>query len=116
MTRKLIPFGLFLVALFGVASLSPMFVGAAFGQKKMEPIKLEEVFKKLDTNKDKALDVDEFKLLFTVQPEPKGKQVKDKGPFDLTFIFKSLDADGNKSLSLEEFKGVIGAIYPPPKK
>jgi Ca2+-binding EF-hand superfamily protein len=116
MSRKFFALGLFSVAVLGVASLSPEFVGSAFGQKKQEPIKLEDLFKKLDANKDKALDLEEFQKLFSVQPEPKAKKGKEPEKFDLAFIFKSLDADGNKSLSFEEFKGVIGAIYPPPKK
>ena len=116
MTRKLLSAGLFLAALVGIASLSPHFIGSAYGQKKAEPIKTDELFKKLDTNKDKVLDLDEFKKLFDVQPEPKGKKGKEPEKFDLAFIFKSLDADGSKTLSAEEFKGVIGAVFPPPKK
>jgi Ca2+-binding EF-hand superfamily protein len=116
MSRKMFAIGLFATAVVGVASFSPEFAGTAFGQKKQEPIKTDELFKKLDANKDKALDLEEFQKLFSVQPEPKAKKGKEPEKFDLTFIFKSLDADGNKTLSAEEFKGVIGAIYPPPKK
>jgi hypothetical protein len=116
MNRKLLSAGLFLAALVGISSLSGDFIGTAYGQKKMEPIKTDELFKKLDANKDKALDLDEFKKLFDVQPEPKAKKGKEREKFDLEFIFKSLDADGNKTLSAEEFKGVIGAVFPPPKK
>jgi len=116
MSRKLLAIGLFAAALAAVASLSPEFIGVAYGQKKQEPIKTDDLFKKLDANKDKALDLDEFKKLFDVQAEPKARKGKEPEKFDLPFIFKSLDADGNKTLSAEEFKGVIGAIYPPPKK
>lgn len=116
MSRKLLSLSLFVAAAFGVASLSSEFVGTAYGQKKAEPIKTDELFKKLDANKDKVLDLAEFKKLFDVQPEPKGKKGKEPEKFDLEFIFKSLDADGSKTLSPEEFKGVIGAIFPPPKK
>lgn len=116
MSRKFLTLGLFLAALIGVASLSSEFVGTAYGQKKQEPIKTDDLFKKLDKNKDKVLDLDEFMKLFDVQPEPKAKKGKEPEKFDLPFIFKSLDADGNKTLSMEEFKGVIGAIFPPPKK
>ena len=70
----------------------------------------------VDANSDGKLDLDEFKKLFSVQPEPKGKKGKELGPFDLEFTFKSLDANSDKSLSAEEFKGIVPAIFPAPKK
>ena len=88
----------------------------AAAKKKAEPLKTDDIFKKLDTNSDNKLDMDEFKKLFTVQPEPKGKKGKELGPFDLEFTFKSLDANSDKYLSMEEFKGIVPAIFPQPKK
>ena len=85
-------------------------------KKKAEPLDTAAIFKKLDANSDDKLDAEEFKKLFSVQPEPKGKKGKEVGPFDLDFTFKSLDANGDKFLSAEEFKGVVGAIFPAPKK
>jgi hypothetical protein len=116
MSRKLISTGLFVASMAAILAVSPQFTSTAFGQKKAEPIKTDELFKKLDTNKDKLLGLDEFKRLFDVQPEPKAKKGKEREKFDLEFIFKSLDANGDKMLSADEFKGVIGAIFPAPKK
>jgi len=124
MFRKALSAALFLAALAGVLSVSDS-AGAAdaaakkkkvAAKKKAEPLKTDDIFKKLDANNDKALDLEEFKKLFTVQPEPKAKKGKEQVPFDLPFIFKSLDADGNKFLSMEEFKGIVPAVFPAPKK
>jgi len=84
-------------------------------KKKAEPPDTAAMFKKLDTNSDGKLDLDEFKNLFTVMPMPKGKKAKSMGPVDLEFVFKSLDANGDKTLSTEEFKGVVAAVAPPKK-
>ena len=127
MLRELVSVSLFLAALAGMFAVSDT-AGAAddakkvvlkkkvAAKKKAEPLKTDEIFKKLDANSDNKLDVDEFKKLFTVQPEPKGKKGKEVGPFDLEFTFKSLDANADKFLSAEEFKGIVPAIFPAPKK
>ena len=127
MLRKLVSVGLFLAALAGLFAVSEK-AGAAddakkvvlkkkvAAKKKAEPLKTDEIFKKLDANSDNKLDLEEFKKLFTVQPEPKGKKGKEVGPFDLEFTFKSLDANADKFLSAEEFKGIVPAIFPAPKK
>jgi hypothetical protein len=86
----------------------------AAAKKKFEPLKTDELFKKLDANKDSALDTDEFGKILTVEPAPKRK--KDADPLDLSVVFKSLDVNGDKKLSKDEFTGVIGAIYPNGKK
>lgn len=83
-------------------------------KKKAEPLKTDELFVKLDTNKDTYVDGTEFGKILTVQPAPKKK--KDADPLDLSIVFKSLDVNGDKKLSKDEFTGVIGAIYPNGKK
>ena len=66
--------------------------GAKAGDdKKRNP---EETFKKLDTNNDGALSLEEFKA------GPMGKRNPDK----VDEFFKKHDKDSNGSLSLEEFK------------
>jgi hypothetical protein len=77
---------------------------------KAEPLNTDVLFKKLDVNKDKLLDTEEFGKILTVEPAPKRR--KDADPLDLSIAFKSLDANGDKKLDVEEFKGVVGAIYP----
>ena len=127
MLRKLVSVSLFLAALTGMFVVSDTAGAAddakkaavkkkAAAKKKAEPLKTDEIFKKLDANSDNKLDLEEFKKLFTVQPEPKGKKGKEVGPFDLEFTFKSLDANSDKFLSAEEFKGIVPAIFPAPKK
>ena len=129
MLRKLVSVSLFLAALAGLFAVSNLAGAAddakkdalkkkvvAAKKKKAEPLKTDEIFKKLDANSDNKLDLEEFKKLFTVQPEPKGKKGKEVGPFDLEFTFKSLDANSDKFLSAEEFKGIVPAIFPAPKK
>jgi hypothetical protein len=54
----------------------------------------EAAFKKLDTNSDGSLSLDEFKA------SPRGR----KNPAKAEEVFKKLDADSNGSVSLEEFK------------
>ena len=54
----------------------------------------EEQFKKLDTNNDGAVSLEEFKA--------SGHAKKD--PAKAEEMFKKMDTDGNGSLSLEEFK------------
>ena len=121
MLRELVSVSLFLAALAGMFAVSDT-AGAADDakkaavKKKAEPLKTDEIFKKLDANSDNKLDLEEFKKLFTVQPEPKGKKGKEVGPFDLEFTLKSLDANSDKFLSAEEFKGIVPAIFPAPKK
>ncbi len=129
MLRKLMAVGLFMAALGAMVAVSES-AGAAdekkaekkkaekkkAAKKKAESLNTDAIFKKLDANSDNKLDVDEFKKLFTVQPEPKGKKGKELGPFDLDFTFKSLDANSDKFLTAEEFKGIVPAIFPQPKK
>jgi hypothetical protein len=130
MLTRLLAMGFFMAALAGTLMLSEA-AGAAdekkpaikkkdakkkAAKKKAEPLNTDAIFKKLDTNSDSKLDLDEFKKLFTVQPEPKGKKGKELGPFDLEFTFKSLDANSDKFLTTEEFKGIVPAIFPQPKK
>ncbi len=54
----------------------------------------EEIFKKLDTNTDGSLSLDEFKA------GPRGQ----KDPAKAEEVFKKMDADSNGSVTLEEFK------------
>src|SRR5438477_10592107 len=132
MLSRLIAMGFFVAAMGGTLVLSDVAGAAdekktdvkkkdekkkkAAAKKKAEPLNTDAIFKKLDTNSDNKLDLNEFKKLFTVQPEPKGKKGKELGPFDLEFTFKSLDANSDKFLSPEEFKGIVPAIFPAPKK
>jgi membrane protein involved in colicin uptake len=131
MFSRLIAMALFLAALAGTTCLSD--AGAAddaakkaevkkkankkkAAKKKAAALNTDAIFKKLDANSDGKLDSSEFKKLFSVQPEPKGKKGKELGPFDLDFTFKSLDANSDKYLSAEEFKGIVPAVFPQPKK
>src|SRR6476646_32830 len=107
MFSRLLALGLFVAALAGTLAVSDPAGAAddakkdkkaalakkAAAKKKQEPLDTKALFKKLDANSDGKLDLDEFKKLFTVQPEPKGKKGKELGPFDLDFTFKSLDAN-----------------------
>ena len=113
MLRKLVSVSLFLAAMAGMFAVSDT-AGAADAAKK-DALKKKVVAAK--KKKAEPLKTDEiFKKLFTVQPEPKGKKGKEVGPFDLEFTFKSLDANSDKFLSAEEFKGIVPAIFPAPKK
>jgi hypothetical protein len=96
------------------AKTKPTAKATAKAKAKFEPLNTDALFKKLDANKDKAVDPGEFGKILSVEPAPKRK--KDADPLDLSIVFKSLDANGDKALSVEEFKGVIGAIYPNGKK
>jgi hypothetical protein len=131
MLRKAISVVLFLAATGGMLSIADPADAAddkaktqkkdqkkkkAAAKKKIEPLKTDDIFKKLDANNDGKLDVEEFKKIFSVQAAPKGKKGKEDPVFDLEFTFKSLDANGDKLLSMDEFKGIVPAIYPPPKK
>lgn len=60
----------------------------------------EEIFKKLDTNNDGSLSLEEFKAGPMAQHDPAKAEE----------VFKKMDADGNGSVSLEEFK----SHRPPP--
>ena len=66
---------------------------AAKGDKpKRDPA---EAFKKIDSNSDSAVSLEEFKA------GPMGK----KDPSKAEEVFKKRDKDGDGKLSLEEFKG-----------
>lgn len=125
MIARFLALGLFVAALSGTLMLPDSVEGAdakkvakkkAKNKKKKMALDTAAIFKKLDANSDEKLDAAEFKKLFSVQPEPKGKKGKELGPFDLDFTFKSLDADGDSYLSAQEFKGIVPAIFPAPKK
>src|SRR6185437_539541 len=127
MIARLLAVGLFVAALSGTLFVSDNVSGAdakpaakkkAKKAKKKKKMALDTaaIFKKLDANSDGKLDAPEFKKLFSVQPEPKGKKGKEAGPFDLDFTFKSLDANSDSFLSPDEFKGIVPAIFPAPKK
>ena len=60
----------------------------------------EEMFKKLDTNSDGSISLEEFKASPKAQKDPAKAEER----------FKKMDADSNGSVSLEEFK----AAGPPP--
>jgi hypothetical protein len=133
MFARVLAIGLFVWAAVGVVAVSDTAEAAApaakkkvknaaakkkaKAKKKAQPLDTVALFKKLDTNSDQKLDLDEFKNLLTVQPVPKGKKKQqNNGPIDPEFTFKSLDANGDKTLSVDEFKGVVPAVYPAPKK
>lgn len=59
-----------------------------------QPPDPEKMFKKLDTDSNGAVSLDEFKA------SPRGQKNPDKAGE----IFKKIDADSNGSISLEEFK------------
>ena len=63
----------------------------------------EEAFKKMDTNSDVQLSLDEFKagMAERVKSHPNAKEM----PAEMIEKrFKALDTDGNGTVSLEEFK------------
>jgi Ca2+-binding EF-hand superfamily protein len=77
---------------FALAADEKPATGAKGGEgKKRDP---EEAFKKLDTNKDGSVSLEEFKA------GPMGKRNPDK----VDEFFKKRDKDASGSLSLEEFK------------
>ena len=59
-------------------------------------------FKKLDTNNDGKLSLDEFKTMFETKTTSKGK----KGGPDPFKLFTQLDANSDNSLSAAEFKNL----------
>ncbi len=65
--------------------------GGAGGDKRPNP---EEAFKKLDTNTDGTLSLDEFKA------SPRGK----KDPAKAEEAFKKMDKDSDGKVTLDEFK------------
>ena len=96
---KLILLSLLLIPalVFAADEAKPKKPGKGGDKPKHEP---EAVFKKLDTNADASLSLDEFKA------SPRAKK-------DLTKaeeMYKKLDKDGDGKVTLEEFK------TPPPKK
>ena len=77
------------------------------GQKPKEPgkgkhPKAEQVFKKMDTNADNSLSLEEFKA------GPRAKKSPDKADQ----IFKKMDSDSSGGVSLEEFKSFRPANPP----
>ena len=78
---------------FGQDGQAPKAPGSPDGSGKKHP-KPEAVFKKLDSNGDSSLSLDEFKA------GPRGQ----KDPTKAEEIFKKIDSDSNGSVSLEEFK------------
>ena len=122
MWTKAIAVGVFAAALAGMVAVSDAAEGAdpaakakKAAKKKAGPLDTNAVFKKLDANADGRVDLDEFKKIYTVQPEPKGKKGKAPEPVDLEFAYKSLDANGDKTLSPTEFTGIVGAVFPAKK-
>lgn len=70
-------------------------------------------FKKLDSNSDGKLSLDEFKAMFEAKATSKGK----KGGPDPFKLFAQLDANSDNSLSLTEFKNLKPSdLQPEPKK
>ena len=90
-----------LITILSALALSATFAAAADAEKKAEKkaANPEEAFKKLDTNSDGAVTLEEFKA------GPAGK--RDATKAETTFKRRDKDADGK--LTLEEFK-------PAPKK
>jgi hypothetical protein len=76
-------------------------------KKKADP---EMLFKKLDTNDDGYLSLEEFKKFGAM-----GKGKLAEHPEMLDKMFKKLDTDNDGKLSLEEFKK-IGALHKKKKK
>jgi Ca2+-binding EF-hand superfamily protein len=72
--------------------------GAKPKKKKLDP---EMLFKKLDTNDDGSLSLEEFKKFGEM-----GKGKLAEHPEVLEKMFKKLDADNDGKLSLEEFKKI----------
>jgi hypothetical protein len=70
--------------------------GKGKGRKKAN---LETVFKKLDTNNDGKVSLDEFKQGRLAQriKQRRGEEAVDK-------LFKAMDTDGDGNLTLDEFK------------
>jgi hypothetical protein len=61
---------------------------------------LEAIFKKMDTNGDGYISLEEFKK--AIESRPKGK-LKDN-PEMIEKVFKRMDANGDGKISFEEFK------------
>jgi Ca2+-binding EF-hand superfamily protein len=72
--------------------------GAKAKKKKLDP---EMLFKKLDTNDDGYLSLEEFKKFGEM-----GKGKLAEHPERLEKMFKKLDADNDGKVSLEEFKKI----------
>lgn len=91
--------GIFTLSALAIAtSLSlaqepPKHPGGPNGEKRDRP-NPEEVFKKLDTNGDGSVSLDEFKAGPRAQKDPSKAEE----------IFKKIDANSDGKLSLEEFK------------
>ena len=79
---------------FGQDGQPPKSPGGSGGPGKGNHPKPEEIFKKLDTNSDGSLSLDEFKAGPRAQKDPAKAEE----------IFKKIDSDSSGSVSLEEFK------------
>jgi hypothetical protein len=82
------------VALFAATALV---AGLAYAQPPGRP-PLDQLFKRLDANKDGKLSREEFGKLAEILPRFKAN------PDAVGPLFKQLDADGDGSLTLDEFK------------
>ena len=78
-------------------------VSAGDGDKAKPKRNPEMLFKKLDTNNDGKLTLDEFKKLGELR---KGKENGKGGGKMLDKLFQRLDADKDGTLSLAEFKKI----------